>query len=381
MAGSSLVSKDLTPPGYMPQLDSLRAFAVFAVLIHHLLDAKYLPRVVADLAPGLLGVKLFFVLSGFLITGILLRARPADPGAAWHVTRQFYIRRFLRIFPLYYFVLAVMLLLGVEAVIEHKWSLLTYTFNVAVAYQGWFPDTVAHFWSLAVEEQFYLFWPFLILFAPRRWLLRGAIGIALLGPLYRAYAKAVDLNGVALYTVTFASLDALAIGAVIAILADGRAAPAPLRRDLVKYVLPCAALSAIGLLAAGPMNRAGDFAYTALFDTAVALIFASVVAAASGGIRGFPGRVLDQPWLQYSGRIAYGLYVYHLLLSEPVYAAGTAVGLYCSHGAPIYFVAASIVTFVVAALSWHLLEAPINALKDRFAYSARAKYRAAVNAG
>jgi peptidoglycan/LPS O-acetylase OafA/YrhL len=75
------------------------------------------------------------------------------------------------------------------------------------------------------------------------------------------------------------------------------------------------------------------------------------------------------------------LYVYHLLLSEPVYAAGTAVGLSWRHGAPIYFVAASIVTFVVAALSWHLLEAPINALKDRFAYSARAKYRAAVNAG
>jgi peptidoglycan/LPS O-acetylase OafA/YrhL len=367
------VSKDLTSSGYMPQLDSLRAIAVSAVLVHHLLDAKYLPRIVADLSPGLMGVKLFFVLSGFLITGILLRARPAQHAAAWHVTRQFYIRRFLRIFPLYYFALAFMLLLGVQAVYEHKWSLLTYTFNLAVAYQGWFPDTVAHFWSLAVEEQFYLLWPFLILFAPRRWLLRCTIAVALIGPLYRGYAKAVDLNGIALYTVTFASLDALAIGAVVAILANGRPAPAPLRHRLRRFVLPCAALSALGLLVTSSMNSAGDFAYTALFDTAVALLFGSVVAGASSGIGGLVGRLLDQRWLQYCGRLAYGLYVYHLLLSEPVYAAGTALGVSWSHGEPIYFAAASIATFIVAALSWHLLEEPINALKDRFAYSATGK--------
>ena len=362
-------SKELNPAGYMPQLDALRAFAVGAVLVHHLLDPELLPEFIVDLSPGLLGVKLFFVLSGFLITGILLRARPGPGDSAWHVARQFYMRRFLRIFPLYYFVIGVMLLLGVQDVKDHVWSLLTYTFNFDVAFQGWYPGTVAHFWSLAVEEQFYLFWPFLILFAPRGWLFPGTILMIALGPLYRVLAIVLELNPVAYYTVTFASLDALGIGALAAILAGGRPAPSRLRSVLSRYVAPSAAAAAAALFVLEDLFDAALLPYAAFFETALALLFVWAVAAASSGVKGPIGGILTLKPLRYCGRIAYGIYVYHVLVRQPVFVLGNAAGLTWALGDPLNFAVTTLVTIGVAALSWHVMEAPINALKDRFAYS------------
>ena len=100
---------------YMPQLDGLRAFAVAAVLIHHLISPQHLPAFMTALPLGYLGVRLFFVLSGFLITGILLQARhaaEASTTAPAFAARQFYLRRCLRIFPLYYAMIAAALLIG-----------------------------------------------------------------------------------------------------------------------------------------------------------------------------------------------------------------------------------------------------------------------------
>src|SRR5262249_40880734 len=151
---------------YMPQLDGLRAVAVLAVVAHHTLPGP----LVDALNPGAAGVRLFFVLSGFLITGILLGCREsmAQQGAG-QALASFYARRFLRIFPLYYFALAVVLLAGVQEARDGAAWHLAYLSNVYGVRQGWL-GSLAHFWSLAVEEQFYLVWPALVLSLPRPWL-------------------------------------------------------------------------------------------------------------------------------------------------------------------------------------------------------------------
>jgi len=202
-----------TRAGFMPQLDGLRAFAVAAVMVHHLLDIESVRHV---FSPGLLGVRLFFVLSGFLITGLLVEGRDAlDVGVAQgaSVLRRFYVRRTLRIFPLYYLVLGIALVFGGEDTRVQLPSLATYTYNLWIAGLGWFPAHFAHFWSLCVEEQFYLLWPWIVLFAPRRHLVPITILMILLAPLYRALALSLEFNGVAFFVMTPSSFDALGMGA------------------------------------------------------------------------------------------------------------------------------------------------------------------------
>src|SRR5438552_112648 len=129
-------ANDARDAGFMPQLDGLRAFAVAAVLVHHLLDASLVPAAPFGLTWGLLGVRLFFLLSGFLITGLLIAGRDAvDAGSVRRsrVLKQFYVRRTLRIFPLYYLVLGIALVAGgAEVRVQLPW-LATYTYNFWVA--------------------------------------------------------------------------------------------------------------------------------------------------------------------------------------------------------------------------------------------------------
>src|SRR6266849_732607 len=162
---------------YRPQLDGIRTLAVSAVFLQHFVGFQNLPGILGVIPWGQLGVKLFFVLSGFLITGVLLRSRDAVEQAGvsnWFAARQFYVRRFLRIFPLYYFVIAICVLLNIPPVREILVWLLTYTLNIYASLRGQWGNLdlyVAHFWSLAVEEQFYIVWPWFLLFAPRKRLL------------------------------------------------------------------------------------------------------------------------------------------------------------------------------------------------------------------
>src|SRR5260370_40893244 len=137
---------------YMPQLDELRAFAVTAVIVHH-----FIPGGWAYGAAG--GVRLFFTLSGCLIAGILLRSKDAVEGGKQtrrSALGKFYARRFLRIFPLYYFVVACAFALNLEPVREIIGWLLTYTLNIRMARQGWVEAKFAPFLCLAVGEQFYI---------------------------------------------------------------------------------------------------------------------------------------------------------------------------------------------------------------------------------
>ena len=349
----------------MPQLDALRAFAVGGVLVHHYFPTRSL---------GILafcGVKLFFVLSGFLITGILLRGREtaeASDGNRLFILRQFYVRRFLRIFPLYYFVVGLSLFLNLESVREVILWLLTYTLNIYVVIQGYWVANVSHFWTLAVEEQFYILWPWLILFTPKRWLALLTCLVLFVGPLYRLFGYLNELNGIATYALTPACLDSLGLGALLAQLAQSPKLKVLLDRYSGKVSFPIGITGSAVLyllqfynLSAGPN--------LVLFDLFLALTFCSIIYSASKGFKGFLKPLLESRPLMYIGKISYGVYVFHPFVPTLIPPFLATLGLrYVSHEG-LDFVFFTLITVVLASFSWFILEKPINYLKRHFAYS------------
>ena len=355
----------------MPQLDGLRAIAVFAVILHHFLPFTPFPvRDFVDL--GMLGVRLFFVLSGFLITGILLNCRRAidlDVERASLVVRHFYIRRFLRIFPVYYLTLAVMALLNVPNVRDTFLWHVSYLSNVRFAAIGKFENSLAHLWSLAVEEQFYLIWPWLILFAPRRYLHGFLLATIAVAPAFRLLVYLSGGNDVAAETLLFGCMDSLGLGALLAYDGSAQAYAASQRR--------LRTLSSRGgvltLLVLGLFYSIGTWKAAAapMLLLAVSLVFAWVVHGAAQGFSGPVGRLLEAGAVVYVGKISYGIYIFHNFMPVLVPRLFARLGLAYPDPseAARQFLTLLACTLVVATLSWHLFEAPINRLKRYFPYS------------
>src|SRR4051794_36933571 len=180
---------------YIARLDSVRFGAVFFVLLQHLFGLTFLPW-------GHLGVSLFFVLSGFLITGILLRER--ERIGTGELSRkkaigQFYWRRTVRIFPLYFAVVLVFAVLLDVGGGRGLWKwLFSYTMNYRIWLQHYEDPVWSGFWSLAVEEHFYLIWPAIILLAPKRIRIPATLTLITLGPLWRAWAIRYGINDIGL---------------------------------------------------------------------------------------------------------------------------------------------------------------------------------------
>jgi peptidoglycan/LPS O-acetylase OafA/YrhL len=357
----------------MPQLDGLRAFAVMSVLVHHLLEPTLPSMVSSVLGFGLLGVRMFFVLSGFLITGLLIRARDAiDAGSVSspQAIRLFYVRRTLRIFPLYYLVLALALAFGDAGVRAQLPWLATYTYNFWISWLGWYTSHFSHFWSLCVEEQFYLLWPWIIVYAPRRQWTTIVIVMIVCAPVYRALAMLLGLNEIALYTLTPSSLDALGIGALLATITGGQPATASLERRLRWIALP---IGVVGLM----LSAFSTMVSATLAEFMVALIFVWLVAGASRGFAGIGRAILEAPVILYLGKISYGIYVYHPLVQD---VAGLLLEAGDMQPPPkaAHFLLVSLLTIGVASISWWCFERPINALKNRFREPATRVARASV---
>jgi len=357
----------------MPQLDGLRFFAVLGVVIVHNWQPSSHTPIVGWLDWGDLGVRLFFVLSGFLITGILIGGRELaghDSRRRLFFMRQFYARRFLRIFPIYYAVLFVLLVTGVGQIRQIWPWLFGYATNIYVWHYLAFPYAVPHFWTLAIEEQFYLVWPFVLLFLPRRWLMPFLLALCLLGPAWRLWASfhyaSHDWN--AAYTFTPGNVDYLAIGAVLALVAHADREQGVLRRRLAGVALP------VGLVMYAIlfwMQHSYDrHAALALEDTGAALVFCWLIGTASMGFAGRFGRLLEWRPIAYLGKISYGIYVYHFLVPVAISAAATHFGRgYTNAGFP-NFVATLLLTVAISALSWTYFERPINGLKRHIRYEA-----------
>ncbi|WP_269542128.1 acyltransferase family protein [Cerasicoccus fimbriatus] len=340
---------------YMPQLDALRTFAVAAVAFSHWVPNEY--HFGLPIGPG--GVQLFFVLSGFLITGILLRCQEYQDRV--YALKSFYARRFLRIFPLFYGILFVGALLNISPIREtflwHFAYLSNFYFFVIQEWNG----PVSHFWSLAVEEQFYLIWPTIILFAPRKMistLVMVTIGVGI----FSRYGLAN-----AFPEVRFISL--LPTSALVSL---------GLGAGLACYKANLIGKRFIGLISSGiPVYLAllvlQEFGirfpfHGSLMDFFLMLGFTWLVYKASAGFQGLVGRLLSFSVLIYLGKISYGLYVLHNFAGIPVLVFTEKLGLpFLKYGFS-GIILKTIFTVAGASLSWHFFEQPINRFKSRFPY-------------
>jgi peptidoglycan/LPS O-acetylase OafA/YrhL len=337
------------------ELDGMRAVAALAVVAYHLYPGAC--------AWGRTGVDLFFVLSGYLITGILLRHRPGGG-----MLGAFHARRALRIWPIYY--LALLACVALNGRLEGPPPLapaglayhLSFTQNVPLYWSAApppFAPALLHTWTLALEEQFYLIWPALVALAGRR---RGAV--ALLALAAAALAVAARARGFA-PTLLLTRCDGFALGGLLAaLLAAGGRRGRPPRRARG----PCAAVAAVA--GAGGVAWEGHLlpAWDPLKSLAANLFF----AAAVGLVVGDAGR----PWLAplrdrrlgYLGRISYGIYLYHLIVI--VFATDFARRAGLPPRGPLPDLALVAATLALAAASWELLERPLLRLKDHFPYQA-----------
>ncbi len=351
---------------YMPQLDALRAIAVAAVAWSH-----WAPH---ELHGGILwgpyGVKLFFVLSGFLITAILLDCRKAaseSPGGGWFALRSFYARRFLRLMPLYYAVLLLAALCALPPVRETLGWTLMYTANFYFYLRGNWNGVISHFWSLAVEEQFYLVWPFVIMFVPARWLKVTVIGTVVATAGAWLVLAIAGISSPVMTTLPWLCTDALGIGALLALI-DDRAQRARWGTLALQIGLPC-------WLGAELLQRIG-FGHPLLFwlqQQSVLLVFVWLIERAATGFRGPVGRVLENRALVGLGTISYGLYVIHNFAPHMLGPLVRTLDLprWVSRGLPTRILLLSAITIALAWVSWQVMEQPIQRWKRFFPYRRR----------
>jgi peptidoglycan/LPS O-acetylase OafA/YrhL len=328
---------------YIPELDGLRAFAILGVLLVHSNFALHTPALEMYRSWGWIGVDLFFVISGYLITSILLASKE-KPG--YYV--NFYARRGLRIWPLYYLLLFFVFVasphLGdwanqrLDLHIYHWRYYVLYVQNLVLPHLGSFALVIT--WSLCVEEQFYLVWPFLVRTFSRRTLERLVVATLALEPLIRLELQRYNSPFFAYYTP--ARLDSIAAGALVA-----------LRPRWLKHAW-----------------IAAPFAYVLLWRHEYVWSY-SALALAFGWLVGYivvnGSRILRWTPLCFIGKISYGVYIYHTIFfvlywSTPLFRLADSLPLH--HVWHLLFQIA--LPIPVATASWYLLEQPILKLKRFF---------------
>ena len=332
--------------GRLPQLDGLRAVAITFVMAFH-----FIPSVERYAPLGSIGVRLFFVLSGFLITRILLASRQTDIPSA---LQSFYTRRGLRIFPLFYLVLALAALINIGPVRSTIGWHLSYLTNIYLFDRGSWHGSISHLWSLAVEEQFYLVWPLLVLWLPERRLPAAITAMVCLAPISRLLIGG-PMNSV----LPLSCVDALGTGALLALPLTRRpmmsagfliGVPLTIASLAFRYALPLAHRS---LGEGGPFEVALDFG--------VSLAAAWIVGRAAKGFGGGFGALLTARPVIYVGTISYGLYLYHGFMP---YVLGRYVNGFVDMPWAMRCVLLTVATLATAAVSWRCFEAPILKYKD-----------------
>jgi peptidoglycan/LPS O-acetylase OafA/YrhL len=354
---------------YHPELDVLRFFAFLMVFLSHVVpgDAAFYEHahippgiaefIVAGAAGGAFGVDLFFALSSFLITALLLREQAARGSID---VPSFYVRRILRIWPLYFAFLLIVVPL-VSYVLPDDNMPLKYVVAFALLCGNWacvlwgYPHSVAGpLWSISIEEQFYLTWPLIM----RTWIrhltaVAGALlVVSFITRFWLVFHGAIHPQ---IWCNTLARLDPIACGALLAVYADRKAIVLSSWIRALLLLCGCAVLTAAG--------HYGEFVGTKALITFPA-VTAACIALIVGtlGLRMAPDRGPLVGVLTYLGRISYGLYVFHAMFVF-------VLGVPSVHGPiarPAVALAALGASIVVAAASYHFLETPFLRLKERF---------------
>jgi peptidoglycan/LPS O-acetylase OafA/YrhL len=343
-SAAALDARDRAPER-MPELDGVRAIAVLGVIASH----------AGLIHLGWVGVDIFFGLSGFLITGILLDAKACAPNARRFFV-PFYMRRALRILPLAW-TFAILV-----ALFSNQWSGIGWYVGYLV---NWLPsspppDLLGHYWSLAVEEQFYLVWPAVVFLLSRRALLRATIGIIALDMFLRvtiSYLRPDFATPQFLGLATFARADTLAVGALLA----QRVRAGPWGWE-AKWAPAVGILALAALIGVNWMELQGHrfIPYNLKWPVIAVGVGAGLIYVLTRS-----PRVLRWPWLVWLGQISYGIYVIHALF-------GRWLREQLGPTAPLeVFLAEVALTVPLAAFSWYFFEAPILRQKWRWPMPSR----------
>lgn len=370
---------------YYTALDGLRALAITMVFLDHYAGGSHgslLLRILNQLRlGGWVGVDIFFVLSGFLITGILYDTRNDT-----HYFKKFYVRRSLRIFPVFYLVIFLCLVLTPFFDLKLQWgqlSFLVYAGNIFAIFNWslydlpsrshqWMSISLSHFWTLFIEEQFYLIWPFIVYKLRDRVKLLRFCGIAIVGILLLRITLVACLSRFMAETLCVRLLptraDSLLMGGALALLLRGEHSEVWLSR--------CKWFFAIGLVSV--LILFGVRRTAEIGDPYVMSIGFSLLAVMSVGLIGMaiqPSslvfRIFTNRALRRVGKYSYGFYIYHLLfrwawifLLVRLYYRLHSLAL----AGLIEITTCFLFTLLISALSYEYFEAPFLRLKSRFAY-------------
>lgn len=356
-------------PEYIPALDGLRGIAVLLVLAVH---SEHPVSHKAWLSWGWIGVDLFFVLSGFLITRILLSSRQSQRYFA-----SFYIRRILRIWPVYFSFLLFVFLGGRTGLVRDQisgsgWaSLLTFTQNFYLAFHGW--DSILIWlgptWSLGIEEQFYLLWPWIVKRANDLVLQRICMSVLLVSPFIRAAVSQLVSRDDGPMLLTFSHFDGICLGGLLAILFSQQSTAA---KRWIQWIQRLAIPAGVAFVLVDQWGAQPY--YDALKFSFLALSFGGLVAFCvdENSITGARSliRLIALPPLRFVGKISYCLYIVHLAafaiaVSHQSQNLLLRVPGYSSQGWSVV-AAGWLLSFAVATLSWYLFESPILRLKKHF---------------
>jgi peptidoglycan/LPS O-acetylase OafA/YrhL len=379
-------------PGHIPALDGLRGLAIILVMICHftVLDPHTrLDSALLGLAKnGWIGVDLFFVLSGFLITGILFDAKGSDG-----FFRNFYARRTLRIFPLYYAVVFVTLVVlpRVPLGIARDYGRLDgspawYWFYLSNFHQAhlhhYSSKVLGVSWSLAIEEQFYLLWPAVVFLFSRKALMRIAAGLVMAGIASRVLAiELMQDPSAALYMLTPCRMDGLAIGAFVALWLRRPVPPVsspalsrsvPVRTPALLVVFILAMLATILLFTHDLVVGGRDLSQALLYFTlnlACGALLLLVLAARRGSLITM---FFEAPLPRAFGRYSYALYLFHLPIATLLHDHGLAPARFPTlagselPGQLIFYLIATAIALAAAMASWNLFERHFLKLKRLF---------------
>ena len=365
---------------YFSQLDGIRFIAVGLVLIDHWLAEKNV------LPLGHLGVTMFFVLSGFLITRILIQSKLKDDKTGrshWFSVKQFIIRRSIRIFPIYFLAIFVLYALDVPPVRETFLWCITYTTNIYIATKQHWMGTIDHLWSLAVEEQYYLVFPYLILFLPIRHYLKVLTAMIILSVALRFYFYFQGSEWMVQYVLMPTCLDCFGLGGLMAYFYTFKRDT--IFRALNKNIYLIFSFVVLVFtfyftrqyqLSSGEIHNVGNVVFERLIDSVFCFfLIIKAVSSYEGAMKWF----LENPVVSYFGRISYGLYLYHNFIFNFYHTPQTSIVLRVLHKIQrilpsfttnsgfelLYFFS---ITVFVASLSWFLIEKPVNNLKKYFTY-------------
>ena len=339
------------------QLDTLRALAVSVVLVHHYRDTPFF-------LSGF-GATLFFVLSGYFVTKSLLRLKTEVAAGKMHTAsafRTFYIHRWLRLWPLYYLVLALTLILGVDNARDSFLWNAAFLSNLHVLLTGSWTGRFSPLWSLSVLEQFYLVWPALIFCCPRRYLLGLTIATVAMGPLYRLLCLAFDASPLYWCVVPLASLDQLGCGALLALC--NKDIVSKIAQQRIYWLAGRVCIPAFVLLLIGKcagFNPAGSAIYV---TTVASFAFLRLIHSTSVGYTGWLKAIFEMPILRHMGRMSYSIFLLHNFSELLVPRIGILRAILDS---PYKGLLLFPLTILLAHIAWRIIEKPILALRHKHA--------------